>query len=366
MTNSQCELAEILGKMKVADDVANRMVKGLSADPKRDCYVYALCNEKGIPFYIGQGRDTRLLDHEKECEHEIQNGVSYNDLSDKHKAICKAGLGLRRVIIKWGLSKQEALMCESALINFVEYVAAASGKVISLTNKSDGHSSEPEKMSRAGDKTVARTLDDFVRECGAEEREIRDLDKYGIACIKINKLYLGCLQASTEDTRAERIRECVRGCWCIGKKARGKIEYLFALYQQQVVGIYRVVRCVVCNPLSLKGERVAFPNYPEDVRRIDLNEGLFKNLKDARKVLSSADYRALDGRLKDDYRYQKHKRNKDAIMAEFQKRRVFFVVDEEIPKEIQEYMHCILTQNGKRDFLTKGYAQRNPVWLNFR
>lgn len=74
MTNSQCEVAEILGKMKVADGVANRM-----------------------------------LDHEKECEHEIQNGVSYNDLSDKHKAICKAGLGLRRVIIKWGLTKQRKM-----------------------------------------------------------------------------------------------------------------------------------------------------------------------------------------------------------------------------------------------------------------
>lgn len=170
MTNSQCEVAEILGKMKVADDVVNRMVKGLSADPEHDCYVYALCNERGIPFYIGQGQGARLLGHEKEVERKIQSGASYNDLGAKHKAICKAGLGLRRVIIKWGLTKQEALMCESALINFVEYVAAGSGKVISLTNKSDGHSSDPEKMSRAGDKTVARTLDDFVRECGAEER----------------------------------------------------------------------------------------------------------------------------------------------------------------------------------------------------
>lgn len=166
--------------MKIDGDKIKQMVKGLSADPKRDCYVYALCSKDGVPFYIGQGQGERMLDHERELDLELQSGKRYEDLDEKCKAISDAGSGLQRVIIKWGLTKQEALMCESALINLVEYVAPGSGKVISLTNKNDGHSSVPEKMSRAGDKTVARTLDDFVRECGAEEREIRDLDKYGI------------------------------------------------------------------------------------------------------------------------------------------------------------------------------------------
>lgn len=30
--------------MKIDGDKIKQMVKGLSADPKRDCYVYALCS----------------------------------------------------------------------------------------------------------------------------------------------------------------------------------------------------------------------------------------------------------------------------------------------------------------------------------
>lgn len=349
--------------MKVGDRAVKKMIAGLSAEPKQDCYVYALCNQGGVPFYIGQGQGPRMLDHERELEQELKRG---RPLTDKLMAIRDAGPGLQRVIIKWGLTKQEALMCESALINLVKYVAAGLGKVVHLTNECVGHSSEPEKMSRAGDKTIARTLDDFVRECGAEERDIGDLDKYGIACIKINKLYPDCLQASTEIERDERIREFVRGCWAIGKAKRKRIQYLFALYRQQVVGIYHVVECIPCNRLLLQGRKEMFPDYPKEVRVIDRNECTFKNLKDARKALSRADYEELNGRLRGDVRYKKRKLSKDEIMADFQKRRVFFVVDNVIPSDIQMYKNCILTRNGKSDFLTKGHMQYNPVWLNFR
>ena len=65
-------------------------------------------------------------------------------------------------------------------------------------------------------------------------------------------------------------------------------------------------------------------------------------------------------------RYGKRKKSKDEAYATFQKGRVFFEVDEEIPTDIRSYKGCILIKSGDERFLVKGRSQYNPVWLNFK
>lgn len=346
----------------------DRMVKGLSHDPKRGCYVYALCAGDGVPFYIGQGQADRIFQHEWELDDAVAKAGPEKKLSEKLKAIRSAGDKLQRVIIKWGLTKSEALMCESALINLLEWKPFSAGRVPELTNIADGHASEPEKCSVAADKTVARTVDEFVVACGAEERDVRGLSAYNIAFIKINKLYPGCQEAQTIEERNERIKDCVRGCWNIGRWARGRVEYLVALYRQQVVGIYHVQRCIPCDYDHLQQEEYQeiFPTYPTEVRGIDLNEGRFKSFREAKKSLQGAELKALEKRLNEYSRYGKRKKSKDEAYATFQKGRVFFEVDEEIPTDIRSYNGCILIKSGDERFLVKGRSQYNPVWLNFK
>ena len=100
---------------------------------KNKYYVYALCERTSegnlIPFYIGKGHGDRVWQHEegkekeiKEIEQTVANEEQRNrkieELSEKYKRIHKLGSSkIEKVIIKWGMTNNEAFMAESALIN---------------------------------------------------------------------------------------------------------------------------------------------------------------------------------------------------------------------------------------------------------
>lgn len=266
-------------------------------------YVYMLCSKKTkTPFYIGKGINTRVWSHEEETKdfensireemkaeiiansdnlsaEEINVLIENRIPSDKCAEISRLlkSDDLEPVIVKYGLTESEAFMVESALINMHNYTRNEP-----LTNIVNGHMSNREKFNRAR-KTEALSLSDFQNQCAIEEQAISTLNTAGIdgqkinvAFIKINNLYQHCKkEQDTEDA----IYNATRGYWKIARKNITKIDYVFALYQSQVVGIYPINRNENCwktrkdigqisitNGIATDANNTPLPTFPVNIR----------------------------------------------------------------------------------------------------
>lgn len=233
-------------------------------------YVYMLCSKKDkTPFYIGKGTNDRVWSHENDTKafekaikdelkaeiiansdklskEEINALIENRIPSDKCAEISRLLKSdeLDPVIVKYGLTKSEAFMAESALINMYNYTGKKP-----LTNIVNGHMSNREKFNRAR-KTEALSLSAFQKQCAIEEEAVSSLDtagtggkKINVAFIKINNLYQHC---KNEQNTEAAIYDATRGYWSIDKKHFTEIDYVFALYQSQVVGIYPLNRNENC------------------------------------------------------------------------------------------------------------------------
>ena len=227
--------------MKMDEMIINTLGSG---DDKEKYYVYALCDNNHKPFYIGKGEGDRITQHEngqgtekQRIEELLKNDqisreeydCILNNMSGKFKRIGELGQNnVKKVIIKWGLTEEEAFAAESSLINLCKFMN------IELTNIANGHASKKEKLCRAENKTKARTLEDFKRECAAETVKITNTNEHPkILFLKINNSY----NSSMSD---DDIYDSVRGFWRIGQDTIAKTEYVFAVYNSQVVGTYKV------------------------------------------------------------------------------------------------------------------------------
>ena len=104
-------------------------------------------------------------------------------------AIENCGLQVKRILIHWGLTENEAFSAEAALINFLNYTDS-----LQLTNIVAGHHMH-ESLS----------VEDFETLYGAEPLLESDI-KHNILVIKINKRY-------RRNMTSFELYEAVRGIW---------------------------------------------------------------------------------------------------------------------------------------------------------
>ena len=339
----------------------NRLVQTLS--PKNDerrFYVYALCTNKNKPFYVGKGEGPRVLSHFKEAK----NAEAYIDqdttLSDDEKqkrlqslkaklaTILAEGDKCVPIIIKWGLTEDEAFMCESALINLCLFSNTE------LTNIANGHASELEVPFG----TRTRTIEAFLKECAFDQKPIEELNQYSIALININELYPKC-QSNNGCVDLEKVRQAVSGFWNFNNSSTIPMEigYILAIYQMRVVGIFHVRQAfIVNNSRNNEEAKNAMPTFPEEVRKFDRLMCAAPTIEEAETILPRTDYNMLSAH------FTNKRQDPNTELKKFGKR-AYFSLDEHgknIPDEVLSFMGCQPTMNGNYEKLAKRF-QWGPV-----
>ena len=178
-------------------------------------YVYALIDPRSNDvFYIGKGTGNRVFSHEAESE---KVSLSEKEKIEKIKDIENNGFSVKRIIVNWGLSEQEAFAAEASLINLYNLISGNQ-----LTNIVAGHHAHE-----------SLTAENFELKYGAAPLKINEI-KHNILVIKINKLY-------RKDMSDYEIYDAVRGMWKISLKSikSRDIRYVFAVYNGLIVGVYK-------------------------------------------------------------------------------------------------------------------------------
>ena len=240
-------------------------------------YMLAIKDENIVPFYIGKGKNLRIFSHENDAKGVIDTINETNDtinktndtISEKIKKIInnkKNGQSIERYIIKWGLTENEAFMCESALINICDCLYPNK-----LTNVINGHASEKEKRSKTHT-TKAYEISEFLEKVCIEEVNYEDtlLTNIPVIFIKIeNALEQYALDQykETENIDYERyVYESAQGYWKCNIDRANKAKYVIALQNTVVRGIYRIDKWLNIKELR---ERCLTPHYPLTFRNND-------------------------------------------------------------------------------------------------
>ena len=349
---------------------------------KNKYYVYALCERTSegnlIPFYIGKGDGDRVWQHEEGKEKEIkkieqtvaneeERNRKIEELSEKYKRIHKLGSSkIEKVIIKWGMTNNEAFMAESALINIfrldgIKFDIAKAP----LTNIDNGHHSEGEAKSLCY--TKARTIEEFYNDCALPPIDLNDI--HNVVLISINRGYEECknIESSKRDAA---VRDAVRGFW---KLRNNTPNIVFAMYQQKVVGVYRIKHQYIekRGKRSVKKEEILYtildvnrPDYPRnDSLPIRVNDyAIAKKIYDFfdkdtdGRVTKNVCYKNLSKELKKEFRNYQGELNEgqsyESAFANWAKRKYYVledIADNDPDAFYKQYLNCriIRSVNGK-------------------
>lgn len=347
----------------------------------KNFYVYMLCDKNNKPFYIGKGEGERVWQHEKDAMADIEEkeerikeitekikkdkklteiektakinfetALIEKDIKAKYDKIKEIGVGnVKKVIVKWGLTNNEAFMAESALIN-----AYTLTNVNSLTNVVNGHMSEPEKQNIACE-TKARTVEEFLNDCAAEEKSIAELEGIPVMFVKINASYQECKNIDY-DFQEKAIYDCARAAWKVGMeklKYLPEIQYVFAMYKSKVVGIYPVDKNSWTMRKDIDGN-YDFPEYPTKVRELERKYTLAlakcKTPEEAERICKT----------NDELNYDEFKQISKGENFKTWCERMFFVKSERvIPEQVSAFLNNrigIPQKNGK----LRSFEQNEP------
>ena len=130
----------------------------------RNCFVYALTRPNGEPFYIGKGTSRRVADHAREARKGSQT-IKCRII----RKIWADGETVGHVVIKNGLSAEDAYALEAELIAYYGRIDIGTGVLANHTDGGDGvrgHSEETKALLRE------RTKAQMTPEARARLREI--------------------------------------------------------------------------------------------------------------------------------------------------------------------------------------------------
>lgn len=339
----------------------DRIVAALSQDENRKHYVYALCDDEDIPFYIGKGEGTRVFEHQealKEAKKYINQKIEENpDLTGEEKEEAKKKLeesfsakfqklnnckNQPEYIIKWGLTEDEAFQCESALINICNYFSENNKTkgIFNLSNIQGGHRSLPEKNSRLPI-TKMMSAQEYLENCAVETIEFIEKDKeHNILCINIHSSFP---QADKDSNRDYFIYEACRGCWKIAIENNPK--FVFAIYKSRVVGIYEVGKWYKTVSNEFEETKGKMPDVvPSQKDDITICEKIFENCN-GKKV----NKKTIESAIESTIEYFEHEKCKSLNEKP--------VNDDKLKKRIVSI--------STRAFFTKKYDDNDSETLNF-
>jgi len=179
-----------------------------------EAYVYALIDPRtDRPFYIGKGRGNRVFSHAA-CALEAPKASDKYDIITE---IISAGMEVRHLILRHGMTDKAALEVESALIDFCSIINQM------ITNAVLGHGT-----SAFG----AMTADEVIRKYQAAPlSKIED----GFVLININKTYK---RAKGQKSYYEATKES----WAINKSRIPTLKYALSEYRGFIVEVFEIVQ----------------------------------------------------------------------------------------------------------------------------
>lgn len=176
-------------------------------------YVYALVNpDTGLPFYIGKGEDNRVFSHVHE--------ESVDRSSDKLELIDEIGRDrVKHVILRHGMTKSEAFLVESVLIDFFKNTPG-------LESLAQGNAVMGHGTSLMG----YRTAEEVVKMYSSEP--LMSLPK-DCLLININRRF---------DRKHEinEIYEATKEIWKMSFRRAQTFNYVLSEYQGYIRGVFKV------------------------------------------------------------------------------------------------------------------------------
>lgn len=183
-------------------------------------YVYVLINPMDQrPFYIGKGIENRVFDHLKMALTDLDSKTAKYEII---RMIESSGRSVKHLIIKHGLTQNEAYIVESAVIDILKNIG------FELSNLVNGHKSIEKGIM---------TTDEITRLYNAEPLNTISPES---VIININKKYL-------RNSSSNSIYEDTKGIWAINidrliEKDSGKlkIRYVLSEYKGLIIEVFEV------------------------------------------------------------------------------------------------------------------------------
>ena len=260
-----------------SDESDKNLIKKYDKNDKY--YVYMLAtkeNDTIIPFYIGKGTGIRVFNHENDASKlvdaikESGGNIDNDAVSEKIKRIVKSN-EVYKYIIKWGLTEYEAFMCESSLINMYNGIFPNQ-----LTNIVNGHTSIKEKNSKSHE-TRMYEISDFLNEVCIEEINYEDTDLVNekVIFIKIHNALKhyedDCKNTNQIIDYEEYVYNCSQGYWPFSLNTANKANYVIALQNSIVRGVFPLGEWLHMSDLCKREEA---PIYPISSRIGDFNNSM--------------------------------------------------------------------------------------------
>lgn len=183
------------------------------------CYVYALVDPRDNRiFYVGKGTGNRLYHHAQAALTDDFQNLKLSTIRE----IMALGLEVKHYIIRHNMTKQEAFLVESSIIDLLTYPAFNKDNI--LTNIVNGHHQWNEGIKT--DKEI-----NILYNC----QKIQPRPGERLLLVSLNKSYTQS-NASGVYCRANDY-ECARKYWAISKKKADKVDYILGIFR----GIVRIV-----------------------------------------------------------------------------------------------------------------------------